>query len=334
MKRRWLALGAALIVLLSSAVPVYWLAQLRPLDPGAEVRLFTVESGASLSRVTLDLERAGLIRNAKVAAWLARLRGLAGRVQAGEYDLSACWSTPRILDWISEGHVKTYEAVLPEGLRASEIAQRLEELGLVDAAAFLAVVHDQAFIHSLGIESQSLEGYLFPETYRMTRQITPQQIAATLVEQFRNVWSEIEPAARERGVSMHEVVTLASIVEKETRDRAERPLIAAVFLNRLRRGMRLETDPTVIYGIPDFDGNLRKRHLLDEGNLYNTYRFPGLPPGPIGNPGADALHAVVEPAQSDYLYFVSRNDGTHQFSQTYREHVNAVNRYQKRRRSR
>jgi UPF0755 protein len=128
---------------------------------------------------------------------------------------------------------------------------------------------------------------------------------------------------------MAKTVTLASIVEKETGAPAERPLIAAVFLNRLRRGMRLETDPSVIYGIADFDGNLRRAHLEDESNPYNTYRIAGLPPGPIANPGRDALVAVVRPAPSDYLYFVSRNDGTHQFSRTFEEHAAAVTRYQR-----
>ncbi len=135
-------------------------------------------------------------------------------------------------------------------------------------------------------------------------------------------------------MSMKEVVSLASIVEKETAAAEERPVIAAVFLNRLNKHMRLETDPTVIYGIANFDGNLKKRHLTDRSNPYNTYRHMGLPPGPIANPGEDALLAVVEPDDNEYLYFVSRNDGTHKFSRSYREHVNAVNRYQKRRRSR
>jgi UPF0755 protein len=133
---------------------------------------------------------------------------------------------------------------------------------------------------------------------------------------------------------MRELVTLASIVEKETGAPDERPLIAAVFLNRIRLGMRLETDPSVIYGIADFDGNLRRVHLEDETNPYNTYRIPGLPPGPIANPGREALRAVFEPADSPYLYFVSRNDGTHVFSKSYREHARAVVHFQKQRRRR
>jgi UPF0755 protein len=198
----------------------------------------------------------------------------------------------------------------------------------------MAAVEDAEFAHSLGIENPTLEGYLFPDTYRFPRNLSAREIARELVDQFSAVWQTIEPQARKRGMSMSEVVTLASIVEKETGAAEERPVIAAVFLNRLDKRMRLETDPSVIYGIEDFDGNLRKRHLTDRSNPYNTYRHKGLPPGPIASPGAGALRAVVEPAENEYLYFVSRNDGTHQFSRSYREHVNAVNRYQRRRRSR
>ena len=153
-----------------------------------------------------------------------------------------------------------------------------------------------------------------------------------MVEQFERVWQEIGPLAADSGLDRHEIVTLASIVEKETGAAEERPVIAAVFLNRLKRGMRLETDPTVIYGIANFDGNLRRIHLEDEGNPYNTYRIRALPPGPIASPGRDALRSVLEPADTPYLYFVSRNDGTHSFSRTYAEHVAAVDRFQRRRR--
>ena len=148
-------------------------------------------------------------------------------------------------------------------------------------------------------------------------------------EQFLAVWREIEPLAAAQGLSQHEIVTLASIVEKETGVSEERALVAGVFRNRLRRRMRLESDPTVIYGIPGFDGNLRRRDLEDAANPYNTYRIAALPPGPIASPGEASLRAVVSPARSNYLYFVARNDGTHTFSNTFREHARAVERYQK-----
>jgi UPF0755 protein len=232
------------------------------------------------------------------------------------------------------GRIATWEVAVPEGFTASQIAERLEEQGLVEASAFLAVARDPAFAKELSLPADGLEGYLYPETYRLPRGQSPRQVARVMVDQFLSVWEEIEPRARERKLSMHEVVTLASIVEKETGAAEERPLIASVFANRLRRRMRLESDPTVIYGIPDFDGNLRRRDLENGDNPYNTYRIPALPPGPIASPGREALVAVVEPAESDYLYFVSRNDGSHVFSRSYTEHVNAVNRYQRRRSSR
>ena len=154
-----------------------------------------------------------------------------------------------------------------------------------------------------------------------------------MVEHFKQAWREIQDWAGDHTLDMHDLVTLASIVEKETGVPDERPLIASVFANRLARGMRLESDPTVIYGIPDFDGNLRRSDLENGENPYNTYQIRGLPPGPIANPGIASLRAAAHPADTGYLYFVSRNDGTHVFSRSYRDHVNAVNRYQRRRRS-
>lgn len=330
---RRLALGLAVLLLAGAAAG--GLALRRSLAPAggpeAPQVTFQVTPGQSLSRVARNLEQQGLVRSARSAAWLARLRGQAGRLHSGEYRLSAALSPGEILARIARGEVVTYEVVLPEGLRAREIAERLEAAGVADAGDFMQVVGDADFADSLGVEGPSLEGYLFPETYRFPRGLGAHALAAEMVEQFLAVWRQIEPRARERGLGMRQVVILASIVEKETGAAEERPLIASVFHNRLRRGMRLESDPTVIYGIPDFDGNLRRVHLEDGENPYNTYRIAGLPPGPIASPGAHALRAVVDPADTDYLYFVSRNDGTHRFSRSYREHVNAVNRFQRRR---
>ncbi|MCG8592094.1 MAG: endolytic transglycosylase MltG [Proteobacteria bacterium] len=327
------AVGALSLLVLAGAAALQWQRALAaPTPESPETVDFVVTPGASLGRVARELESAGLVRRAWALEWLARLRGVAGRLQTGEYELSAAWPADEVLERITSGRVKSYEVVIPEGLRASEITARLVEVGLVDGAAFERAVNDADWVAQLGLEGSSLEGYLYPETYRLPRGLSAQAVAETMVDEFRGAWAEVAPLAREQGRTMLEVVTLASIVEKETGVPEERPLIAAVFLNRLRRGMRLETDPSVIYGIANFDGNLKKKHLRDSSNPYNTYRHGGLPPGPIASPGRDALRAVVEPAKTDYLYFVSRGDGTHKFSKTYREHVNAVNRYQKRRR--
>lgn len=309
---------------------------LSPAGVGDSVTLeqpFRVERGATMGRIAHSLEAEGLVRSALAVEWLARARGVAGELRAGDYALSPALSSRQILDRLTKGRVVTYPVGIPEGIRATEIAQRLAKEQLARPEAFLEAVADAELAKQLGVEGETLEGYLYPETYRFSRGLDARAIATTMVEQFLEVWSEIGPLAAQRGMSMREVVTLASIVEKETGAAEERPVIAAVFLNRLDRGMRLETDPAVIYGIENFDGNIKKKHLLDPSNPYNTYRHAGLPPGPIASPGADALRAVVQPAQSDYLYFVSMNDGTHKFSRSYREHVNAVNQYQKRRRS-
>ncbi|MEE8474188.1 MAG: endolytic transglycosylase MltG [Myxococcota bacterium] len=293
--------------------------------------LFVVSPGESLSDVARHLEQAGLVRSGWAVEWLARGRGLASQLRSGEYVLSSSLRPGEILMRIAEGRVKTYEVVVPEGFTARQIALRLGAAGLVDPQEFLRAARDPDFADTIGVEGPGLEGYLFPETYRIPRGLSPEAIARTFVAQFLAVWREIEELAEERGVSMQEVVTMASIIEKETGDPDERPLIASVFHNRLERGMRLETDPTVIYGIPDFDGNLRRSDLENADNPYNTYRIFGLPPGPIASPGADSLRAAVEPAETPYLYFVSRNDGTHSFSRTYREHKKAVDKHQRRR---
>jgi UPF0755 protein len=315
----------------AAALALHWLS---PVADAAPEVIFVVERGDPLAVVARKLEREGLVRNARAVEWTARLRGLAPKLQAGEYRVSAALPPLELLERFAQGHVATYEMVLPEGLTAVEIGDRLAQAQLVDAEEFQAAVRDASLAAELGIPTEGLEGYLFPETYRLPRGLSGREVARVMVEQFHRAWRQIGEDARRRGLDKHEVVILASIVEKETGAAQERPLVASVFANRLGRGMRLESDPTTIYGIPDFDGNLRRRDLENEDNPYNTYRHAGLPPGPIANPGLHALRAVVHPAQSDYLFFVSRNDGTHVFSATYREHVNAVNRYQRRKASR
>ena len=302
---------------------------LSPVDGSAAVVVLEVPSGASLPRIARQLEEAGVVRSARAFELLARWRGLASELRSGEYELSPALGTGDLLDQIAQGRVRTHRVALPEGLTAVEVAARLEAQGLVDAEAFLHVVRSAETARTLGVEGEGLEGYLFPETYHLARGLDALEIAGAMVAQFLDVWREIAAEATERGLGMEQVVTLASLVEKETAVPDERPLVAGVFHNRLQRGMRLETDPSVIYGIPDFDGNLRRAHLEDEANPYNTYRIPGLPPSPIANPGAESLRAVVRPAETEHLYFVSRNDGSHVFSRTYREHLAAVRRYQK-----
>jgi len=327
---RRLGVGLAALLLLAAAAAA-WTALQPAASTGAPV-IFEVPKGAGVARIARDLQRRGVIRQALAFRVLARLRGLDAGLRAGEYELAPSLSPGDILAQIAQGRVRTHRIVLPEGLTAVEIAGRLQDAGLADAKAFLTVVRDPGIPAQLGVEGKSLEGYLFPETYQLARGLPPKEIARAMVAEFLKAWAQVAPTAKAIGFDMKDTVTLASIVEKETGVPKERPLIAAVFHNRLRRGMLLQTDPAVIYGIPDFDGNLRRIHLEDPANPYNTYRHPGLPPGPISNPGLDALRAVVAPADVDYLYFVSRGDGTHHFSRSYSEHRAAVAHYQLRRR--
>jgi UPF0755 protein len=329
-----LAIGLALLGALGAAGAVFVARTLAPVDARAGETPFEVLAGASLWKVARDLEQAGLVRDARAVVLLARWRGVDAQVHAGEYRLSAAWSTDRILEQLVEGRVVEHEVVLPEGLTAAEIAARLAEQRLVDAAALLALVRDPASSTAFGVEGPGLEGYLFPETYRIPRGLTAEQVARILVDEFLERWRPLAAEAEARGLDMRQAVTLASIVEKETGTASERPLVASVFLNRLERGMRLESDPTIIYGIPDFDGNLTREHLADASNAWNTYQIAGLPPSPIANPGAASLEAVVRPAQSEYLFFVAQGDGSHVFARSYSEHVNNVNRYQRSRSSR
>ncbi|MBW2288109.1 MAG: endolytic transglycosylase MltG [Deltaproteobacteria bacterium] len=333
---KWLLVGFAALLLcgaIAAAAAWHQITQnLEPVAAGAEPVIFTVHPGETLKTVASRLESEGLVRNRRVVEWFGRYHELGNKLRTGEYWVSAAETPGEILATLTTGQVATYELAIPEGFTAAMIARRIEVAKLGNAEEFLAWVHDPKSAEVHGVEGATLEGYLFPETYRLPKGLGTRETAGVLVSQFLTVWKELEPRAREQKISMKDLVTLASIIEKETGVAEERPLIAAVFLNRMRRGMRLETDPTVIYGIPNFDGNLRRRDLENPDNPYNTYKIPGLPPGPIANPGRGALEAVLAPATVDSLFFVSKNDGTHVFSDTYAEHERRVDEYQRRRR--
>jgi UPF0755 protein len=217
---------------------------------------------------------------------------------------------------------------IPEGLTVREIAELLGKMQIADGAKFLALAAESELLQSLGLDHGGLEGYLFPDTYYFTPATPEREILLAMAEQFRKA---IRPLLAQRddgiGLSPHEIVTLASVVEKETGVEAERPLVSAVFHNRLKRQMPLQSDPTVIYGLKKFDGNLTRKDLR-EPSPYNTYRITGLPPGPICNPGLSSIRAALYPADVPFLYFVSKNDGTHLFSESLAEHNRAVKTYQ------
>ncbi len=288
-----------------------------------------IPPGTPVKEVAHILKEKGLIRS-PWAFFLEGLRlGVLKDLKAGEYEFSPHQSPAEILKQMAEGRVITHIVTIPEGYNVWEVARLLERAGLLKRDEFLARAFNETFAHSLGIPGPSVEGFLFPDTYYLVKGLSAEEIIRKMVSRFWEIWARYEKRAEEMGVSVYEVVTLASIVEKEAVLSREKPLIAAVYWNRLRRGMPLQADPTVRYALRRFRGRLYYKHLRVK-NPYNTYRYPGLPPTPIANPGEESLRAVLYPARVPYLYFVSRGDGSHHFSTTYREHLRAVRKYRRR----
>jgi UPF0755 protein len=294
--------------------------------------IFNIMSGESVTRLGQRLQQEGLITDGRRFRLVARIRDDDKRLKAGEYQLSAAMSPLHLLDVFVSGEVYLHVLTVPEGYTMAQIAEEVGRLELTDADVFLALTKNPEVVASFGLEGKTLEGYLFPDTYHFPKGVAPQTMIARMVERFREQFPEPwYQRAREMGLSLLQVVTLASIIEKETGAPSERPLISSVFHNRLKKGMRLESDPTVIYGIEGFDGNITRKHL-NTRTPYNTYVIRGLPPGPIANPGRAAIEAALYPDRSDYFYFVAKKDGTHYFSTTIAEHNAAVRKYQLRRR--
>jgi len=301
---------------------------IRPAQKGGIDQVIIVGEGMSLKEVAGNLESKGLITNKTIFMLWTRLMGNSRQIKAGEYLLSSDMAPIRIMEILTKGVIITYPVTIPEGFSIEQIGDILAANVLADKTRFISLTHEPGILQKYGISSPSLEGYLYPDTYQFGKGLSPALIIDVMVKRF---WEIMEPHRKQieaLGMTVEEVVTLASIVEKETGRAEERPVIASVFLNRLRKGMRLDSDPTVIYGINDFTGNLTRKDLL-VSTPYNTYVIRGLPPGPIANPGLGSIKAVLYPAETDYLYFVSKNDGTHYFSSTIEEHNRAVWIYQK-----
>jgi UPF0755 protein len=300
-----------------------------PLTASGPPMRIVVSAGQSFKATAGQLAAAGIVREPIKLRLLARLHGMDAGVKAGEYGLAAHQSPLEILAILNSGRVILHRLTIAEGLNFTQVALKVSQgPWAISKEQFLKAAADPVLIQRLGLPGPTVEGYLFPDTYFFPISTTAEQIIAAMVRRFMAVFdaSMIQRAAQ-GGFSVHQVVTLASIIEKETGAAAERPLIASVFHNRLKKGMRLAADPTVIYAIGDFDGNLTRRHL-ETPSPYNTYLNTGLPPGPIANPGRHALEAALNPAPTDLLYFVSKNDGTHHFSATFDAHNRAVRHFQ------
>ncbi len=292
---------------------------------------FLIQSGDPFSRINHRLYQRKLIHSPRLFHWLAKMRNQMTSLRPGLYQIEPGMTSADILEMFRKGRFLTYSVTIPEGKNLYQIAQILKSAN-IQAKNFLALAKDPKSPQAFGFSLPSMEGLLFPDTYRFSPMATGKEIIKAMGQNFVKKWAKIKS---KRGLSKlstklsaEKLVTLASIVEKETGAAWERPRIAGVFFNRLKKGMRLQSDPTTIYGIWErFDGNIRRKDLLEK-TAYNTYKISGLPKGPICNPGTAALTAVQEPENHDYLYFVSKNDGTHEFTPTYKLHLKAVENFQ------
>lgn len=328
----WIIVGTLASIVLSGVLVMQWMT--RPaVDPSSNPPLRTIDipDGSTFRQVSALLAKERIISSRWGFLLLGRLTQADRRIIPGEYALHGAMAPRDILAKLLSGQVVLHPVTIPEGLTVAQIAAILDEKGLANAKEFLSLAQDREFIlKTFRLELPNLEGYLFPDTYNFSRHAKAKEMIQTMVERL---WQTVTPEARARAtdihMTVHEVLTLASVIEKETGAEGEREMIASVFHNRLRKHIPLQSDPTVIYGMTSFDGNLRRRDL-ETTTPYNTYRVTGLPPGPIANPGAHSIRATLYPASTTYLYFVSKNNGTHQFSSTLAEHNVAVDRYQRR----
>lgn len=293
-------------------------------------RVVSIEKGTPFAQIIRDLESSGVVSNAMLFKAYVLYKKASHRIRAGEYRFPERVTPRQVLVLLEKGDFTTHRITIVEGWTSRDIAAYLAEQKLVDRTNFLNKCADRTFIQSLGLEAPHLEGYLFPNTYQIYRPKDEEEVIRKFVDQFKSAFTpELASRAKEMGLTQQETVVLASIVEKEAAQDAERPLIASVFHNRLKKDMPLASDPTIIYGIPNFSGNLRKQDLITPGP-YNSYLNKGLPPTAISNPGLASLRAVLYPTVTNYLYFVSKNDGTHHFSMMEAEHAAAVRQYQTR----
>lgn len=296
-----------------------------------EIRVQIVR-GTTVSEIGEMLEDRGVISSSRLFRIYVHFKKLSTNLKAGEYRFSGPSSLKEVVEIIANGRIYYHRVTIPEGLEIPQIAELFVEARFGSRKVFLSVMKRPDLVTDLDAEASDLEGYLFPETYSLTLGMPETEIVELMLRNFRQFWTpDKQERAKELNMTVREIITLASLIEKETALDRERPLVSSVFHNRLQVNMKLACDPTVIYAvkrIKPYDGVIHQSDLkLD--SPYNTYLYEGLPPGPISNPGKSAIEAALFPAESDYLYFVSRNDGSHVFSKLYRDHTRAVQRYQR-----
>ena len=334
MRRLILVVGVVALVTAGAAAAGAWWVSRQVQTPfqgfeGPE-RFVEIPMGASTAAISRQLADAGVVRDQwtfRAAVWWS---GRARALQAGEYRFEGPATPLDVVGRIAEGRVFGRPVTFPEGLTLAEMAGIFEMRGFGPAKAFLTAARNPAPVADLDAAARDLEGYLFPSTYALSRTDTADDLVMMMVAQFRSVWDQAVKDRDVKGMSVREVLALASLIEKETAAPTERPMVSAVYRNRLDRRMPLQADPTVVYALSRagrYSGNIRKVDL-DIDSPYNTYRYPGLPPGPIAAPGRAAIEAALAPADVPYLFFVSRNDGTHVFAETLTQHNANVQKFQ------
>ena len=332
LKKVLLFIGIILFLIVCTASGLYIELQNYADEPAAvdssdEVTL-TVPQGQTLKATADMLCLKNIVKSPLKLVWIARLKGYDKRLKAGEYILSAAMSPRQILEIMVKGEVALHKLTVPEGYNIYQIADLVAQAGLAARADFIAAATNADLVHKVGLDTDTFEGYLFPDTYYFPKEAGVEKIISTMVERFRAVFvPEWRERAIQLGFTVNQIVTLASIIEKETGTPFERALISSVFHNRLKKKMRLESDPTVIYGIKDFNGNLTRKDLKTV-TPYNTYQIRGLPAGPIANPGRASLEAALYPEDTSFIYFVAKKDSTHHFSTNLKDHNRAVRKYQ------
>jgi len=322
MHLRKMGLGLAAVIIIVGT-GLHWLFQTALVTDTKGVYTVNIERGMSFNAVMKKFIDQGVIEGDFRPRFVGALLGLSSQLKAGRYELQSGESTYSFLTKLTSGRVLNQRITIPEGLQAREIAQIFQTKLQVDSSAFMAVVSSKAEVVGYGLQGETLEGYLFPNTYKMPWGVSPRRVVEILVSEFKKqVNDSLLKEIAKSEMNLLQVVTLASIIEGEAMVDSERPIISGVYQNRLRKGIRLQADPTIQYIIPDGPRRLLFRDL-EIDSRYNTYRYAGLPPGPINNPGLNSILATLNPASVKYIYFVANGDGTHTFSRTLREHNRA-----------
>jgi UPF0755 protein len=321
-------ISAVFFIFIFLAALVAFIHLIMPVSIEEKWKEVKIPEGVTYSQGISILEKEGMVKNKFMFLLLGRITGVERKLRAGFYNINTSMTPLEIFNRLRKGMIVEYSVTIPEGATLDDIKTALEVNGLIDDTSW-ELVRDKDFLRSLKIDAPSLEGYIFPDTYNFAKGAEPENILSIMVQKMREKFNEpMKEKAQELKMSEKEILTVASIIEKEAIVNRDRPLISAVLYNRLKKKMRLQMDPTVVYGIKRPSLRIRKTDLRRH-TPYNTYVISGLPPGPIASPGLKSILAALYPAKVNYLYFVSKNDGTHYFSNTWEEHAQAVLTYQR-----